>query len=309
MVGLFGFAAPKMSLAQAVTAKAKGEGVIANGEYAGKKFKIELAGAYSGFGAGTLVEGRVRLKIGKERFESIISPDFGTFNSFCCGEGRVDPFGAFHSFSMNGQVRHVTAAEPHNHLFGASATTDGLMCFNLADQSGTIVTPTNPPHDPGVGLICDIPAKAKIKVCSKALSKNSPIDQDVLDELEIDDDFFNRDEEWAAEALQPTEIRLVGNYPNPFSANGTFGNPGTEIRFQLPEASQVVVKIFNILGAEVRTLAEGQYEIGSHHVRWDGKDNNGHPVASGIYLYQLRAGAWTHSRAPRSFALRGRSAA
>jgi flagellar hook assembly protein FlgD len=49
------------------------------------------------------------------------------------------------------------------------------------------------------------------------------------------------------------------------------------------------VKIFNILGAEIRTLADGQYEIGSHHVRWDGKDNYGYSVASGVYLYQLRA--------------------
>jgi len=81
----------------------------------------------------------------------------------------------------------------------------------------------------------------------------------------------------------PITYALEQNYPNPF-------NPETTVRFQLPKAGQVVLKIFNILGAEVRTLVDAPYEAGYHHARWDGKDKNGHPVASGVYLYQLRAG-------------------
>jgi len=90
---------------------------------------------------------------------------------------------------------------------------------------------------------------------------------------------------------------LLPNYPNPFSplGRGTFGNSETKIRFELPEASHVVVKIFNALGAEVRTLADEQREAGSHRVRWDGKDAHGRPVASGVYLYQLRVGPSTGS--------------
>lgn len=76
---------------------------------------------------------------------------------------------------------------------------------------------------------------------------------------------------------------LLPNYPNPF-------NPETEIRFQLPEASHIVVKIFNALGAEVRTLTAGSLQAGSHRIHWDGKDNSGRDVTSGVYLYQLRAG-------------------
>jgi len=79
----------------------------------------------------------------------------------------------------------------------------------------------------------------------------------------------------------PDGYALFQNHPNPF-------NPETEIRFQLPEASPVVVKIFNSLGEEIRTLANAQYEPGYHSVRWNGKDNNGNAVSSGIYFYQLR---------------------
>ena len=81
----------------------------------------------------------------------------------------------------------------------------------------------------------------------------------------------------------PAKFELMQSYPNPF-------NPETEIRFQLPKASHVVVKIFNTIGEEIRTLLDAEYQAGSHQSRWDGKDKHGHPVASGVYLYQLKAG-------------------
>ncbi len=84
----------------------------------------------------------------------------------------------------------------------------------------------------------------------------------------------------------PERFALLQNHPNPF-------NPETEIRFQLPEASHVVVRIFNTLGQEIRTLTDAQYVAGYHSVRWDGKDNHGNPVSSGVYLYQLRAGTFS----------------
>ena len=79
---------------------------------------------------------------------------------------------------------------------------------------------------------------------------------------------------------------LNQNYPNPF-------NPETEIRFQLPEITHVVLKIFNTLGQEIVMLADQQYEAGHHSVRWDGKDKNGNAVSSGIYFYQLQGGSFT----------------
>ena len=84
----------------------------------------------------------------------------------------------------------------------------------------------------------------------------------------------------------PKEFALEQNFPNPF-------NPETEIRFQLPESSSVVLKIYNILGQEIRTLADRQYKAGFYSVLWDGKDYRGNMVSSGIYLYQLQAGSFS----------------
>ncbi len=87
----------------------------------------------------------------------------------------------------------------------------------------------------------------------------------------------------------PEKFGLSQNYPNPF-------NPETEIHFQLPEASQVLVRIFNTLGQEIRTLTDREYEAGFHSLRWDSKDNKGNAVSSGIYLYQLQAGSFSQIR-------------
>jgi len=87
----------------------------------------------------------------------------------------------------------------------------------------------------------------------------------------------------------PTEFALQQNFPNPF-------NPQTEIGFTLPRTTYVVLRIYNVLGEEIRTLVNGSYAVGQHNVIWDGKDNNGHPVSSGVYLYQLQAGKFIGSR-------------
>jgi flagellar hook assembly protein FlgD len=84
----------------------------------------------------------------------------------------------------------------------------------------------------------------------------------------------------------PANFTLTQNHPNPF-------NPETEIGFQLPEAGQVVLKIYNTRGQEILTLADKQYEAGFHTLRWDGNDNYGDPVTSGIYLYRIRAGKFS----------------
>jgi len=93
----------------------------------------------------------------------------------------------------------------------------------------------------------------------------------------------------------PEQFVLEQNYPNPFLSGAkspalSGGNPETEIRFRIPEANHVVVRIFNTLGEEIRMLADAPFEAGYHSVRWDGKAENGQAVASGVYLCQLRAG-------------------
>jgi len=82
---------------------------------------------------------------------------------------------------------------------------------------------------------------------------------------------------------------LYGNFPNPF-------NPETEIRFQIPEAQYVVIRVFNSIGKEVRNLAADYFQSGTHHVKWDGKDINGNVVTSGVYFCYLQAGKFTQMK-------------
>jgi hypothetical protein len=84
----------------------------------------------------------------------------------------------------------------------------------------------------------------------------------------------------------PNEYAMLGNYPNPF-------NPSTNIRFRLPETTDVSISIYGIQGNLVRELALNQsFEAGDHFVSWDATDNTGQRVASGMYVYLFTAGKY-----------------
>tara|TARA_Y100000590_G_scaffold399306_1_gene482396 strand:+ start:32613 stop:36320 length:3708 start_codon:yes stop_codon:yes gene_type:complete len=78
----------------------------------------------------------------------------------------------------------------------------------------------------------------------------------------------------------PETFTLYQNYPNPF-------NPTTTIRFEVPTPSQVTLRIYNLMGQEVRTLTRDWFPIGSHQLMWNGKDQRGIPVSAGVYIYRL----------------------
>ena len=82
-----------------------------------------------------------------------------------------------------------------------------------------------------------------------------------------------------------TDYVLEQNYPNPFSANGTFDNPGTQIRFALPQETHVAIKVYTINGAEVRTLVDDHYTTGTHAVTFEAGN-----LPSGTYFYVMQAG-------------------
>ena len=87
----------------------------------------------------------------------------------------------------------------------------------------------------------------------------------------------------------PNEIHLSQNYPNPF-------NPDTEIQFQLPASSHILLNIYNTNGQQIRTLVDGVQQAGLHTFVWNGQDNNGKPLSSGIYLYRLQTGSFSQVR-------------
>ena len=85
----------------------------------------------------------------------------------------------------------------------------------------------------------------------------------------------------------PTQFALHQNYPNPF-------NPSTQISFDVPEGSELVrLNIYNILGKKVSTLLNNVMSPGKHKIEWNAKDNEGNPVASGIYFYELSSSSFT----------------
>ncbi len=87
----------------------------------------------------------------------------------------------------------------------------------------------------------------------------------------------------------PTQFRLWNNYPNPF-------NPSTTISFDLPEAVSVRIDIFDVSGRRIRTLLNEPKVAGTHQVVWNGNDDNGKLVASGLYVYRIHAGNFVQSK-------------
>ncbi len=85
-----------------------------------------------------------------------------------------------------------------------------------------------------------------------------------------------------SESELPKEYALFQNYPNPF-------NPTTTILYQLPKISHVRISIYDILGRQVARLVDEKKRPGNFEVIWDGRDQNGNMVASGIYIYQIEA--------------------
>ena len=96
------------------------------------------------------------------------------------------------------------------------------------------------------------------------------------------------------DALIPKETALLANYPNPF-------NPETWIPYQLAKDADVTLTIYNVRGVVVRKLRFGHQPAGVYYSRtraahWDGKNQLGEKVASGIYFYTLIAGDFTATR-------------
>ncbi len=80
---------------------------------------------------------------------------------------------------------------------------------------------------------------------------------------------------------QPNVFTLAQNYPNPF-------NNSTVIRFALPQSGDVELTVYNLAGQKVANLADGLRQAGSYAINWDGKDDGGRVLASGIYFYKLQ---------------------
>ncbi len=87
-------------------------------------------------------------------------------------------------------------------------------------------------------------------------------------------------------AAAPERYALMQNYPNPF-------NPITTISYQLPKSEMVILKVYNILGTEIKTLTSEVKQSGYYSVLWRGDNAMGKPVTSGVYVYVIRTPSYT----------------
>ena len=98
----------------------------------------------------------------------------------------------------------------------------------------------------------------------------------------LDDDW---DETWEV----PTTTALLGNYPNPF-------NPSTTFRYTLSEPNQVSLNVYSMLGQLVKTIVNEQQAEGQYEATWDGRNETGSTVSSGIYIYRMTAGSFVETK-------------
>jgi hypothetical protein len=126
---------------------------------------------------------------------------------------------------------------------------------------------------------------------SNSQKKYSFTDENVLSEKysyrlkQVDNDGqFEYSKTIEVSLIKPAQFSLEQNYPNPF-------NPNTTIKFSIPEASNVKVVVFNLLGEEIKTLLNEQKESGTHSVIFNATNLN-----SGVYLYKIEAGSFIQTR-------------
>ena len=106
--------------------------------------------------------------------------------------------------------------------------------------------------------------------------------------VEIDPDGWVLKEVSPAGGGLPVAYAVSQNFPNPF-------NSGTSILVRAPRRGPATLAVYDRLGREIRLVLDGVLEAGEHTVRWEGDDTNGRTVASGVYLYRLRAGGTSHT--------------
>lgn len=189
---------------------------------------------------------------------------------------QYDYLSGVNQFETNvvSDVRTLLTTGPFDLDMGESAVIAGALLFGRAPEGTTeLAVDANYPfrpdsNDPVLAELLSLQTTVRdfydLNLRGVSLLKSGPFDAAKTSDL------------------LPKGFALEQNHPNPF-------NPETEIRFALPRPTHVVLKIYNVLGHEVRTLVSRKYEGGYHRVLWDSKDNSGNLVSSGIYLYQIKA--------------------
>lgn len=128
----------------------------------------------------------------------------------------------------------------------------------------------------------------RLRVTSAA-DANDRFDGWYVDDIQLRIDVPTQAEEAALHGIIPAEFSLLQNYPNPF-------NPATTIRYGLPKAAHVSLTIYNLLGQQVKALVNYKQKAGLHQIAWDGTNNAGQYLSSGLYFYKLETESFSRTR-------------
>ena len=181
-------------------------------------------------------------------------------------------------------VQKVTA----NNFVGALINGDRIAFFNTSNTPRTAITYTFNSNKTVRHIVTGLfPGAYNLEVNGNSISGiNTTVDEKGVLYFEYDGggEFHlqNSSVKVSDDHSSIIDYNIQQNYPNPF-------NPKTTIDYQLPETSLVKLEIFNILGQKMRTLVEKKMERGQHQTVWDGMDDEGAPVTSGIYLCRFEA--------------------
>jgi len=204
-------------------------------------------------------------------------------------EGKIDMEIAGLQFDIIYDPNFVTLLEPAltSRTVGLqvfSNTKDGIQRIGIVDLSGQNYVPAG--ESPLIvlrGRGTDL-SSIKIKEAILVDKDANKIPVEIVSEMKKGEEGSD-----VKESIVPKDFSLSQNLPNPF-------NPQTEISYDLPNACHVTLSIYNLLGQRIKTLVDEYQTTGHKTIRWDGKDDQGIQVASGIYFYQLQAGDFTDAK-------------
>jgi hypothetical protein len=111
-----------------------------------------------------------------------------------------------------------------------------------------------------------------------------------IDEITLlEVDILSSVEDSPTDNTLPQKFAVSQNYPNPF-------NPQTTIKYHLSTRADVEIVVLNLLGQKVKSFNQGTQSVGGYDITWNGLDESGEPVASGVYFYRIRAGEFSSSK-------------
>jgi hypothetical protein len=191
-------------------------------------------------------------------------------------------------------TQSVEIGQPvHNVPFGSGGNTIRLQIANASASHAThiVVEAQNVPEwiqmIPPEQTIPVLKAGAEVEVMfTFSVGRMAPVNK--KETLSFTVHAEGSDEQWVKQIRivvdAPRQYALSQNYPNPF-------NPTTEISFQIPEAVQTSLKIYDVLGRDVATLVDDVKQPGEYTVQWDALN-----VPSGLYFCRLRAGSFSETK-------------